>query len=104
MRISKLVENADPSPICKTEVVTNNLNPVWRSITLTSQQFGSKVSDFTDMMKIFQLALLNICIIQCWPGVLPLSCAIFQDDPLLVECFDFQSGGNHELIGYANYY
>ncbi|OEL34251.1 Protein BONZAI 3 [Dichanthelium oligosanthes] len=63
LRISKLVETAGPIPICKTEVVTNNLNPVWRPITLTSQQYGSK------------------------------------DNPLLVECFDFESSGNHELIG-----
>jgi Ca2+-dependent lipid-binding protein len=63
LRISKLVETAGPIPICKTEVVTDNLNPVWRPITLTSQQYGSK------------------------------------DNPLLVECFDFDSSGDHELIG-----
>ncbi|KAL6620140.1 hypothetical protein ACP70R_035279 [Stipagrostis hirtigluma subsp. patula] len=63
LRISKLVETAGPIPICKTEVVNDNLNPVWRPITLTSQQFGSK------------------------------------DNPLLVECFDFDSSGDHELIG-----
>ncbi|CAN6333310.1 unnamed protein product [Urochloa humidicola] len=63
LRISKLVETAGPIPICKTEVITDNLNPVWRPITLTSQQYGSK------------------------------------DNPLLVECFDFESSGNHELIG-----
>ncbi|KAK3135745.1 hypothetical protein QOZ80_5BG0422880 [Eleusine coracana subsp. coracana] len=63
LRISKLVETAGPIPICKTEVVMDNLNPVWRPITLTSQQFGSK------------------------------------DNPLLVECFDFDSSGDHELIG-----
>jgi hypothetical protein len=28
-----------------------------------------------------------------------LSC--IQDNPLLVECFDFDSSGDHELIGYA---
>jgi hypothetical protein len=44
LRISKLVETAGPIPICKTEVVTDNLNPVWRPITLTSQQYGSKAS------------------------------------------------------------
>ncbi|XP_062180385.1 protein BONZAI 3-like [Phragmites australis] len=63
LRISKLVETAGPIPICKTEVIMNNLNPVWRPITLTSQQYGSK------------------------------------DNPLLVECFDFDSSGDHELIG-----
>ncbi|KAF8762759.1 hypothetical protein HU200_009065 [Digitaria exilis] len=43
LRISKLVETADPIPISVTEAVTNNLNPVWRPITLTSQQYGSKM-------------------------------------------------------------
>ncbi|KAL5203302.1 hypothetical protein ABZP36_014254 [Zizania latifolia] len=63
LRISRLVETAGAIPICKTEVINDNLNPVWRPITLTSQQFGSK------------------------------------NNPLLVECFDFDSSGNHELIG-----
>lgn len=63
LRISRLVETAGPIPICKTEVVNDNLNPVWRPITLTSQQFCSK------------------------------------DNPLLVECFDFDSSGDHEIIG-----
>ncbi|CAD6205825.1 unnamed protein product [Miscanthus lutarioriparius] len=63
LRISKVVETAGPIPICKTEVVPDNLNPVWRPITLTSQQYGSK------------------------------------DNPLLVECFDFNSSGDHVLIG-----
>uniref|UniRef100_A0A0E0L1T8 C2 domain-containing protein n=1 Tax=Oryza punctata TaxID=4537 RepID=A0A0E0L1T8_ORYPU len=48
LRISRLVETAGPIPICKTEVINNNLNP---------------------------------------------------DNPLLVECFDFDSSGDHELIG-----
>ncbi|CAD6333982.1 unnamed protein product [Miscanthus lutarioriparius] len=61
LRISKVVETAGPIPICKTEVVPDNLNPVWRPITLTSQQYGSK------------------------------------DNPLLVECFDFNSSGDHGL-------
>ncbi|KAG8067854.1 hypothetical protein GUJ93_ZPchr0005g15471 [Zizania palustris] len=63
LRISRLVETGGAIPICKTEVINDNLNPVWRPITLTSQQFGSK------------------------------------NNPLLVECFDFDSSGNHELIG-----
>ncbi|KAF6984443.1 hypothetical protein CFC21_002454 [Triticum aestivum] len=63
LRVSRLSESAVAIPICKTEVIKNNLNPVWRPITLTSQQYSSK------------------------------------DDPLLVECFDFDASGNHELIG-----
>ncbi|GLT36680.1 hypothetical protein SLA2020_110430 [Shorea laevis] len=63
LRISRIVETGSSIPICKTEVVNNNLNPVWRPLCLSMQQFGSK------------------------------------DDPLVVECFDFNSSGNHVLMG-----
>ncbi|KAG5549326.1 hypothetical protein RHGRI_014618 [Rhododendron griersonianum] len=63
LRISRIVESGGSIPICKTEVVNNNLNPVWKPLTLTMQQFGSK------------------------------------DNPLILECFDFNSSGNHVLIG-----
>ncbi|KAF7082643.1 hypothetical protein CFC21_086501 [Triticum aestivum] len=63
LRVSRLSESAVAIPICKTEVISNNLNPVWRPITLTSQQYSSR------------------------------------DDPLLVECFDFDASGDHELMG-----
>ncbi|RVX19050.1 Protein BONZAI 3 [Vitis vinifera] len=60
LRISRIVENGGSIPICKTEVVDNNLNPIWRPLCLTMQQF---------------------------------------DNPLVIECFDFNSSGNHVLIG-----
>uniref|UniRef100_A0A5B7AWH5 Protein BONZAI 3 n=1 Tax=Davidia involucrata TaxID=16924 RepID=A0A5B7AWH5_DAVIN len=63
LRISRIVESGGPVPICKTEVVNNNLNPIWRPLCLTMQQFVSK------------------------------------DNPLVIECFDFNSNGNHVLIG-----
>ncbi|XP_031253183.1 protein BONZAI 3-like [Pistacia vera] len=63
LRISRIVENGDPVPICKTEVINNNLNPIWRPLTLSIQQFGS------------------------------------TDNPLIIECFDFNSSGNHILLG-----
>ncbi|CAH8384012.1 unnamed protein product [Eruca vesicaria subsp. sativa] len=63
LRISRLVENSIVVPVCKTEVVDNNLNPIWKPVCLTMQQFGSK------------------------------------DTPLLIECLDFNTSGNHELIG-----
>ncbi|KAL8166403.1 hypothetical protein V2J09_007902 [Rumex salicifolius] len=52
LRISRIIEDGQPLPICKTEVVKNNLNPRWN-----------------------------------------------PDNPLIIECFDFDSSGNHELIG-----
>ncbi|XWS58510.1 hypothetical protein CRYUN_Cryun08bG0040300 [Craigia yunnanensis] len=63
LRISRLTENGNSVPICKTGVINNSLNPVWRPLYLSMQQFGSK------------------------------------DNPLLIECFDFNSNGNHVLIG-----
>lgn len=59
--ISRISEHGGKSiPICKTEVVDNNLNPAWKPLCLTS----------TD-----------------------------KDSPLLIECFDFNTSGNHVLIG-----
>ncbi|XP_065852861.1 protein BONZAI 3 [Euphorbia lathyris] len=63
LRISRMVENGGSIPICKTEVVNNNLNPVWKTVHLSMQQFASK------------------------------------ENPLVIECFDFNSSGNHVLIG-----
>ncbi|KAL9233272.1 hypothetical protein vseg_008293 [Gypsophila vaccaria] len=63
LRISRKIESGGSVPICKTEVVNNNLNPSWRPVCLTTQQFSSK------------------------------------DNPLIVECFDFNSNGNHTLLG-----
>ena len=44
LRISRIVETGASIPICKTEVVNNNLNPIWKPVCLSFQQFGSKVS------------------------------------------------------------
>nr|ABE97164.1 putative copine [Arabidopsis thaliana] len=62
LRISRVVETSAAVPICRTEVVDNNLNPMWRPVCLTMQQFGSK------------------------------------DTPLVIECLDFNTSGNHELM------
>ncbi|KAJ8526372.1 hypothetical protein K7X08_028849 [Anisodus acutangulus] len=61
LRISRIVETGGSFPICKTEVVNNNLNPIWRPVCLTMQQFVNK------------------------------------DNPLVLEYFDFNSSGNHEI-------
>ncbi|GER49043.1 calcium-dependent phospholipid-binding protein [Striga asiatica] len=63
LRISRTIESGHSVPICKTEVVNDNLNPTWKPVFLTMQQFVSK------------------------------------ENPLLIECFDFNSDGNHALIG-----
>ncbi|KAL5566184.1 hypothetical protein UlMin_029348 [Ulmus minor] len=63
LRISRVVESGGSVPICKTEAIDNNFNPIWKPLCLSMQQFGSK------------------------------------DNPLIIECFDFNSNGNHVLIG-----
>uniref|UniRef100_A0A1D1YRQ4 Protein BONZAI 3 n=1 Tax=Anthurium amnicola TaxID=1678845 RepID=A0A1D1YRQ4_9ARAE len=63
LRISRIAENGSVIPVCKTEVIDNNLNPVWKPLNLTMQQFVSK------------------------------------DNPLIIECYDFNSNGKHGLIG-----
>ncbi|KAK9995268.1 hypothetical protein SO802_019954 [Lithocarpus litseifolius] len=61
--ISKEVENGTPIPVCKTEVIKNDLKPTWKRVFLNIQQVGSK------------------------------------DSPLVIECFNFNSNGKHDLMG-----
>ncbi|XP_020204564.1 protein BONZAI 1 isoform X2 [Cajanus cajan] len=63
LRISRMVESGGYIPICKTEVINDNLNPKWKPVCLSAQKFASK------------------------------------DNPLVIECFDFNSSGDHVLIG-----
>ncbi|XP_076919324.1 protein BONZAI 3-like [Bidens hawaiensis] len=42
LRISRVVEVGSPIPICKTEVVNNNLDPVWKPLCIHTQQYVSK--------------------------------------------------------------
>ncbi|KAK1582126.1 hypothetical protein Q3G72_012116 [Acer saccharum] len=67
LRISRIVESGGCVPICKTEVINDNSNPIWRPITLSMQQCGSK------------------------------------ENPLIIECFDFNASGNHVLLGLNSY-
>ncbi|KNA15153.1 hypothetical protein SOVF_100790, partial [Spinacia oleracea] len=45
--ISKIAESGIPIPICKTEVVKDNLDPAWKPVFLNIQQVGSKDSPLT---------------------------------------------------------
>ncbi|XP_048624793.1 protein BONZAI 2 [Brassica napus] len=40
--ISKIVEHGSPIPVSKTEVLKNESNPVWKPVSLSVQQVGSK--------------------------------------------------------------
>ncbi|TXG65752.1 hypothetical protein EZV62_007027 [Acer yangbiense] len=71
LRISRIVESGDSVPICKTELINDNLNPNWRPITLSMQQCGSKLITFS----------------------------LMRENPLIIECFDFNTSGNHVLLG-----
>ncbi|XP_052731621.1 protein BONZAI 1 isoform X3 [Vigna angularis] len=42
--ISKVAEGGVHIPICKTEVIKNDLNPIWKSVFVNIQQVGSKES------------------------------------------------------------
>uniref|UniRef100_A0A0D3AY89 C2 domain-containing protein n=1 Tax=Brassica oleracea var. oleracea TaxID=109376 RepID=A0A0D3AY89_BRAOL len=42
--VSKIVEHGTPIPVSKTEVMKNNLNPIWKPLFLSVQQVGSKDS------------------------------------------------------------
>ncbi|KAH9754652.1 protein BONZAI 3 [Citrus sinensis] len=53
LRISRIVESGNSVPIYKTEVINNNLHPIWRPITLSMQQFVSKKS-VGDLEKLYQ--------------------------------------------------
>ncbi|XVE56494.1 hypothetical protein DITRI_Ditri04bG0014800 [Diplodiscus trichospermus] len=61
--ISKLVGSGSSIPVCKTEVLKNDHNPIWKPVFLNIQQVGSK------------------------------------DSPLVIECFNFNSNGKHDLLG-----
>ncbi|KAK7399288.1 hypothetical protein VNO78_10469 [Psophocarpus tetragonolobus] len=61
--VSKVVEGGNHIPICKTEVIKNDHNPVWKPVFLNIQQVGSKES------------------------------------PLIIECYNFNSNGKHDLMG-----
>ncbi|KAL5174150.1 Protein BONZAI 1 [Glycine soja] len=61
--LSKVVEGGSHIPICKTEVIKNDHNPIWKPVFLNIQQVGSKES------------------------------------PLIIECYNFNSNGKHDLMG-----
>ncbi|KVH99051.1 hypothetical protein Ccrd_022745 [Cynara cardunculus var. scolymus] len=61
--ISKYVESGATVPICRTEVLKNDLKPVWKPLFLNISQVGSK------------------------------------DSPVVIECFNFNSNGKHDLLG-----
>jgi len=52
-----MVESGGYIPICKTEVINDNLNPKWRPVCLGGHKFGSKVS-FPYLGLIFEVMFL----------------------------------------------
>ncbi|MFS7949341.1 putative protein BONZAI [Helianthus anomalus] len=98
--ISRIIENGSPIPICKTEVVNNNLDPVWKPLCITMQQYVSKV-------KLANLFSMHYSILSLQSSLYDDFCSsnclffyyILQDNSLVIECFDFNINGNHTLIG-----
>ena len=88
MVISKIVEHGSPIPVSKTEVLKNESNPVWKPVSLSVQQVGSKVT-----------REILVSLLEEEGVVTVLLCNNFQDTPLVIECLDFNGNGNHNLIG-----
>ncbi|KAK2365103.1 protein BONZAI [Trifolium repens] len=62
LRVSRMVESGGTIPICKTEVIDNNLNPKWKPVCLNFQQFGSKL--ILDRCKIVTSKFVSISKMQ----------------------------------------
>lgn len=62
--ISKIVENGMKIPVCKTEVIKNELKPMWKPVFLNIQQIGSKVSEFSSG-KWYSVQFSAVMGIQC---------------------------------------
>lgn len=68
--ISKIVENGGPVPLCKTDVIKNNLNLIWKSVVLNLQQVGCKVIDqftleYASPPFFLSTAFTYICLFAC---------------------------------------
>ncbi|WVZ75232.1 hypothetical protein U9M48_023311 [Paspalum notatum var. saurae] len=68
--ISRISDSGMPIPICKTEVRKNDLSPRWKPVILNLQQIGTT----------------NYC-------------QLCDENPLIIECFNFSSNGKHDLVG-----
>ncbi|MQL79368.1 hypothetical protein Taro_011810 [Colocasia esculenta] len=86
--ISRIAESGEHIPICKTEVRKNDLNPTWKPVVLSLQQVGSKARS----------SLLHNLVLEITHISLLLSCSLIEN-PLTIECFNFNSNGKHDLIG-----
>lgn len=72
--ISKIVEHGNPIPVSKTEVLKNDPNPLWKPVSLSVQQVGSKVnqperfllSEFLSDQDDVSVSLLQSCRIAHW--------------------------------------
>lgn len=70
--ISKIVESGISIPICKTEVIKDDLDPTWKSVFLNIQQVGSKVQEPSLLLDVWQ---------NCCQGCLILMQAKSQAGP-----------------------
>lgn len=85
--MSRKEESGVLVPISKTEVKKNDRNPIWRPVIVNLQQIVSKV-----------------CVPSCSSSYHVTLCSLIwlrllQENPLAIECFNFNSNGKHELIG-----
>lgn len=88
LRVSRIVENGEPIPIFKTEVVKNNLNPIWRPVSLKMQQFVSKASTLSSLFNQMHVAFLNLCVYLHQLSTILLLAKLFASN-LKSATFDF---------------
>ena len=72
LRISRMVEHGGFFSICKTKVVDNNLNPIWRPLRLTMKQFVSKDNLLVIECFDFNTSGNNVLIIELQKSVVDL--------------------------------
>ena len=86
--ISKVVEGGIQIPICKTEVIKNDLNPMWKPVFLSIQQVGGKVDNINTIVS-FSVAIFYLKKLA-WPlyfyiGISSFHCLLKQR-AILILC------------------
>lgn len=85
--MSRKEESGVLVPISKTEVKKNDRNPIWRPVIVNLQQIVSKVC-VPSSSSSYHVTLCSLIWLR-----------LLQENPLAIECFNFNSNGKHELIG-----
>ncbi|KAF8008857.1 hypothetical protein BT93_K2494 [Corymbia citriodora subsp. variegata] len=86
----------------RTEVVLNSLNPKWINTLNVTFQFeivqtmSFRLYDVDTQFHQMEVKMLKL---EEQQFLGEASCALSEDSPLVIECFNFNSSGKHDLIG-----